>query len=435
MARRKFRNNQRYEPLTERAFQEYTLSVPTLQTTRTELMRMIRGGEDTYLELKVRLSNREKIAQEIIALANTDGGMIVFGINDHMRVEGLDDLESVRDELARICREDIVPPIVPFIDGVIFDNGKRILALSTEGKRRPYCTRQGRYYIRSGSEKREATREELSALMDEWPPVAYENVPLLNSHMSDIEEALVWSFVREFEGDAFNPAHYQGYPTADIMEKDLLLAVRRDDERIPTIAGIQLFGKNEYVSELLPRTSITIARYGGTTTLAPIVEEKILTGNLLNLYESALRFIKCYCDLWDTLPPDIKINDAEESPITARPNYHRGAVCEAIANCLIHRDLALKDALTRILIFERAIEIINPRRSVGLNGGAQKALCYGISQRLNPQIASIFSNPAYGISLPGGGLPALLRSARIFSDRHAELHTFNDEFRLRLYGV
>ncbi len=53
-------------------------------------MRMVRGGEDTYLELKVKLSNSERIAQGIVALANTGGGVIVFGINDQMRVEGVD---------------------------------------------------------------------------------------------------------------------------------------------------------------------------------------------------------------------------------------------------------------------------------------------------------------------------------------------------------
>ena len=56
-------------------------------------MRLVRGGEDTFLELKVKLSNPEKIAQEIVALANTGGGLIVFGVNDNMRVEGVDDAE------------------------------------------------------------------------------------------------------------------------------------------------------------------------------------------------------------------------------------------------------------------------------------------------------------------------------------------------------
>ena len=43
---------------------------------------LVRGGEDTFLELKVKLSNPEKIAQEIVALANTGGGVIVFGVNE-----------------------------------------------------------------------------------------------------------------------------------------------------------------------------------------------------------------------------------------------------------------------------------------------------------------------------------------------------------------
>src|SRR4028119_891164 len=101
MPRKKFRYNQRLEPTTERSFQEYLTNQPAPQTTRTELLRLIRGGEDTYLELKVKLSNPEKIAQEIVALANTGGGVMVFGVSDQLRVEGVDDAEDVRDEVVR----------------------------------------------------------------------------------------------------------------------------------------------------------------------------------------------------------------------------------------------------------------------------------------------------------------------------------------------
>src|SRR3954470_12486207 len=118
MARRRFRSNQRHEPKSERSFQEYFLSTPAPQTSRTELLRLVRGGEDTFLELKVKLSNSEKIAQEIVALANTGGGVIVFGVNDQMRIEGVDDPEGVQDELIKICREEVQPPLVPFIDRV-----------------------------------------------------------------------------------------------------------------------------------------------------------------------------------------------------------------------------------------------------------------------------------------------------------------------------
>src|SRR5213592_4965322 len=194
MARRKFRSNQRHEPTTERSFQEYILSTPAPQTSRTELLRLIRGGEDTFLELKVKLSNSEKIAQEIVALANTGGGVIVFGVNDQLRIEGVDNPESVQEELVRICREDIEPPLFPFVDRIAFDNGRRIVALDIEGKRRPYRTRDGRFYLRIGADKREATPEELATLLDEARPVRFENMPALGATTTDIDEAHLWSF-------------------------------------------------------------------------------------------------------------------------------------------------------------------------------------------------------------------------------------------------
>lgn len=117
--------------LRERSFQEYILNTPAPQTSRTELLRLIRGGEDSFLELKVKLSNSERIAQGIVALANTAGGVIVFGVNDQFRVEGLDYPETVQSELVRICREDIVPPIIPLLNCISFDNGRRVVSLES----------------------------------------------------------------------------------------------------------------------------------------------------------------------------------------------------------------------------------------------------------------------------------------------------------------
>ena len=411
-------------------------SVPAPQTSRTELMRLVRGGEDTFLELKVKLSNTEKIAQEIVALANTGGGVIVFGVNDQMRVEGVDDAEDVQEELVRICREEIQPPLVPYIDRISFDNGRRIVALDVEGKRRPYRTRDGRFYMRIGSEKREASREELSAMMDEARPFGYENIPVLGAAMEDIDEAHLWSFVREFEGDAFEgEAAAVGYPTADVLKRDLLLAAGQMGEVTPTVAGLLLFGHDERVRDLLPRSQIIATRFAGDTSQSQDIERVHLNGNLHTLYEAAMRFISRYCDLWDERPRSFPGTGVTEAPVAARANYHRGAVGEGLANALAHRDLALRDVTTRIHIFDRSIEIINPRRTSGFAPTALRAIRYGVPQRLSPQLSAIFSSPAYGLGLAGGGLPALLRAARIFSGRRAEIHAFNDEFRLRLYGV
>ena len=435
MARRRFRSNQRHEPATERSFQEYILSTSAPQTSRLELLRLIRGGEDTYLELKVKLSNSEKIAQEIVALANTGGGLIVFGVNDQLRVEGVDDPESVQEQLVKICREEVQPPIVPFIDRVAFDNGRRVVALDVDGKRRPYRTRDGRFYLRIGSEKREATREELSALLDEVRPLRYENVPVSGASIKDIDEAHLWSFLREFSGDAFDDATATGYPTADVLERELLLGMTNGLEVVPTTAGLLLFGKDEAVADLLPRSAIVATRFAGNSTQTAIVERVTLTGTVATLYESSLRFVGRYCDLWEARPRRFPAAEAGESPIAARANYHRGAVREAVANALMHRDLALRDQTSRLHIFEHSLEVINPRRSAGFSPVAQKSIRYGLPERLNPQLAAVFSSPAYGQTLATGGLPMLLRESRLFSGKKSEVYAFNDEFRLRLHGA
>jgi ATP-dependent DNA helicase RecG len=434
MARRKFRSNQRHEPNTERSFQEYFLSTPAPTTSRTELLRLIRGGEDTFLELKVKLSNTEKITQEIVAMANTGGGVIVFGVNDQLRIEGVDNPENVQEELVRICREDIEPPLFPFVDRIAFDNGRRIVALEIEGKRRPYRTRDGRFYLRIGAEKREATPEAVGALLDETRPLMFENLPALGATTEDIDEAHLWSFLREFEGDAFENARTSGYPTSEVLERDLLLATQLNGEPMPTVAGLLLFGHDARVVDLLSRSVIVATRFGGETTHSPVIERLTMSGNLLTLYESMLRFIKRYCDLWESRPKTFS-PAAAESPIAARANYHRGAVVEAVSNLLVHRDLALRELSTRLHIFDHSLELVNPRRTAGFSPLAQRAIRYGIPQRLNPQIAAIFSSRAYGLDLKPGGLPTLLRDCRLFSNRRAEMIAINDEFRLRIHGV
>ena len=241
--------------------------------------------------------------------------------------------------------------------------------------------------------------------------------------------------MRAFEGDAFDEASANGYPTKLVLERDLLLTASAGGEPVPTVAGLLLFGRDERVAELLPRAAVVATRFAGDSIQAPVIERVQLTGNLLTLFESTQRFIARYCDLWDARPRSFAGTEAAESPVAARANYHRAALGEAVANMLVHRDLALRDQTTRLQIFDRALEFINPRRSLGFSPTAQKAIRYGVPQQLNPQLHAIFKNAAYGLQHADGGLPMLLRSARQFSGRRVEIVAFNDEFRLRMFGA
>ena len=431
MPRRKFRHSPRFESSDDPTFQEYLLNQPTQSTTRTELLRLIRGGEDTYLELKVKLSNSERIMQGIVALANTDGGTIIFGVNDQLRIEGVSNPEWVQQELARICREDIVPPIVPILETIAFDSGKRIVALDIDGKRRPYRTKDGRFYLRFGAEKREVAREELSLWLDEVRPLGFENIPLQDVSEEDFDDALLWSFASGFDDNAPNLSLYN---TSDFLRKDLLLAVGNADEFFPTVAALQLFGKNERVAELIPRSNVTVARFSGDNGTAQLIEAVEVKGNMLTQYEAILDFVKRYSDLGKERPKK-KLTLVTDAVVKPRSHYHFYSVSEAIINTLMHRDLALREIRTRINIYDNAIEFINPRRTNGFSPPASRAIRYGITQRLNPQICAIFTRREYGINVPHGGLPMILRQSNRFSGRKPEIYIANDEFKLKIYAA
>lgn len=431
MPRRKFRHTQRFDSPGDQSFQEYLVNNDAPATTRTELLRLIRGGEDTYLELKVKLSNSERIAQGIVALANTDGGTIIFGVNDQLRIEGVSNPEWVQTEIARICREDIVPPIIPMLDTIAFDSGKRIVALDIHGKRRPYRTRDGRFYLRIGAEKREVSRGELSAWLDEIRPLGFENIPLQGVAEEDFDDSLLWSFANGFDDNAPNQNLYN---TSDFLRKDLLLAVGQTDEFFPTVAALLLFGKNERVAELLPRSNVTVARFSGDNGTAQLIEAVEVKGNLLTQFEIIQEFIKRYTDLGKERPKR-KLSLVTDPVVQARGHYHYYSVAEAIINLLMHRDLALRDIRTRINIYDNAIEFIDPRRTNGFSPPAARAIRYGITQRLNPQISAIFTRREYGINVPHGGLPMILRQSNLFSGRKPEIYIANDEFKLKIFAA
>lgn len=110
-------------------------------------------------------------------------------------------------------------------------------------------------------------------------------------------------------------------------------------------------------------------------------------------------------------------------------------MAEALINALVHRDLALREIRTRINIYDNAIEFINPRRTNGFSPPASRAIRYGITQRINPQIAAIFTRREYGISAPHGGLPMILRQSARFSDRKPQVFIANDEFKLKIFAA
>ena len=427
MARsRKFRSTRRL-PDSERSFFEQKLSGRYTRTLdRTDLLNLIRGGEDTYVEFKIRLVNVDKVAGEIVALANSGGGAILFGVNDQRRVEGVDDPEQVEEDLINICRNQIKPALLPRIDKVSFDNGTRIVVLQVDDRRGPHTTPDNRYFIRIGSTKREAAGDEIAALFAQSRIAAFEDLPVTAAAIPDLDEALIWSYIRDLEGESFQEP--EGFPTAAAV-RDLKLAIETGLKTTPTLAGMLLFGRDGAVESLIPQSQVTLTRYSGATADAPIIERAALAGNVASLFERSLGFIKRYADLWDARPPRVH---GDSDPVRARSRYSRNVIVEALTNLIVHRDYSVVGTFSRVQVFDDRVEMTNPSRNQALT---TKSVEYGATSRPNPRLHRTFTSSEYGTEPALRGIPSLSRAQYSFARRKPKITISGDEFRIELFGV
>lgn len=429
----------------ERSYYEYLASSPAQRISRTELLRIIRGGEDTYLELKVRFSNTEKLIAEIIALANTDGGLIVFGVNDQLRIEGVEDPESVEEGLRELCAEQIQPPVLPWINKVAFDNGRRVVVLEVSTANRPHRTLDDRFFVREGAIKRETTREELSRLFGETHLTRFEQVPVLAATVErEIDESLLWSYLRGVQPVGWGEAG-KGFPTAQVL-REMGLAMPVRDVTVPTMAGLLLFGKSERIPALVRGTELVVTRFSGLQPGSPIVEEEVHRGNLLHLFERALRFLERYVDLREERPSRrLRLAEngegsppAEKTPTEAefapiRAYYSRGVVLETLVNSLVHRDWGARERQGKINIYDDRIEVTNPAPALAL---PVVSIRYGMTSAPNPRLKAIFTNEHYGTPRTSGGVPGLIARSMAFVRRPPEgLLLHQGEFRVILHGL
>jgi len=95
---------------------------------RKQLLKLIEEGETLTTEFKQRFSSYEKIAKEMIALANTKGGSIIFGIDDDGSIHGVES-EKSEAELVRETAENYCEPKINYLIIFIELEGKEIVII------------------------------------------------------------------------------------------------------------------------------------------------------------------------------------------------------------------------------------------------------------------------------------------------------------------
>lgn len=136
-----------------------------------KILDQIKNGESKTLELKEKLPDNKSIAKTVIAFANTAGGKIIVGINDKLKITGVDanNVYSLKDKIAFVIFDSCSPDILPEIYTINI-NGKLLLVIEIfRGNLMPYFLKsKGKsdgVYIRVGATNRKASPQIIEELI------------------------------------------------------------------------------------------------------------------------------------------------------------------------------------------------------------------------------------------------------------------------------
>ncbi len=351
-----------------------------------ELRERVSRWEDLHTEFKERVDNPDDLAASLVAFANTDGGQLVIGVRRDRTIVGVADADAEHRRVDMVAYNNCEPPLTVLQESVEVE-GKRVVVVNVpKGAQRPYRTNRGRYYIRTTSGRRDASREELLRLFQATESLYYDETPLPRLGLSDLDlDALDAYLDRTGQQEL-------GDEPARLLRNWGLLA-----DGHPTVAGVLLFGREP--QRHLPAAQINAARFSGTDPAFEPLDRKDITGRLLDLIDDARRFLHIHLQVRH------EIRGFEPEP---RPELPEEALREAIVNAVAHRDYTVQGAV-RIFVFDDRVEFHTPGRPP--NTVDEAAMRAGVHVVRNPRISTRLSDAGL-VTRAGTGIRRIVRLAR-----------------------
>ena len=353
--------------------------------TKLELLEILKNPENSGIEYKRDVVENFKLAKELVAFANLRGGRVLLGIDDDGSGVGIE-RKNLEEWVMSACRDKIRPELIPYFQ-VIRDvePGKDVAVVQVDrgwGVHHVWHNNHRSYYIRVGSQSREAGPEELARLFQQRGAFRLEVRGVSGSGLDDLD--------RRRLKDYFSRIRSQEVPDADDIEGWRTLLVNteffvEEEDTVPaTIAGILLFGKSP--NRFLPQAGIDAVAYPGKEKNYAARERMSLRGPLTPLFsdgellsnglvEQAVEFVRRNIGVTAYLE-----DGARRKEKWAYPDE---AVREAIVNALVHRDYLLSSTDIELSIYEDRLEIISPGRLPnGINPERMRAGCRAARNQL-----------------------------------------------------
>ncbi|MBI5959802.1 MAG: hypothetical protein HY866_13765 [Chloroflexi bacterium] len=270
----------------------------------------------------------DSLAAAVVALANTDGGVIVTGPDDPAAVDAL-----LREALG--CFQPTLALDSP--QPVSTAQGPA-LAIQVPRSRRVHALSDGQALIHTANGLRALSGNEIRALVGMRHHGDFEAEVVPGARIADLDRNVLTGFMLAHTQSAFPNSRETDLPLVEIG------AITPDQE--VTVAGLLLFGRDPQA--WLSQSRARVVSYAAQTADngLPPVYDRVVRGPLVYLIEQ----------LWRLITEQIP---GQKSAVPL-PLYSAGAVRAALINAVCHRDYRLRGEGITVAIFPDALEITSP---------------------------------------------------------------------------
>ncbi len=299
----------------------------------------------------------DDIYKEVIAFANTDGGVIYIGIDDKGNLTGIDNVDETYTRLTNGIRDAIAPDVTMFVRYILQDN-KVIQIEVGEGSYKPYYLKSkgmkpNGIYVRQGASSVQASPAQIRKMIKDSDGDVFEEMRAPQQELS-FEEA-ERTFMR--------------YKVDFSEEKYIALGLRNIHDDQYTNLAMLLSDQCQHTTK--------IAVFGDEANIT-FKDAKEFGGSIFKQLDDSYT----YLTLCNRTAATFKGLERVELS-----DYPEDALREALLNALVHRDYSYSGSII-INVNDSCIEFI----SIGglLPGLSADDIRNGISQPRNRKLAEIF---------------------------------------------
>ena len=382
-----------------------------------EIRRQLQLAEDSTWEFKEfkfggnrpTEPRRDDLADEIAALANAEGGVLLCGVTDEGDVQAMTRQQIVElDSLLVQVSSDSIKPAVRIRTYHRQLDGRLFMLVEIPGGESQHES-PGGSYVRVGGSKRKMTSDERLRLAQRRGQARFhshdeQTVP--GTGFETLDESL-WRPLLSAEGSA------EPQPA---LAKFALLA--NDDAGIlrSTVAGVLLCTRSP--EQWLPNAGITATRYLGRDRASGQIDAQEITGPLNRQIGDAVAFAM----------RNMRVAARKAPARVNLPQYSERALFEAIVNAVVHRDYSISGSRIRLSMFEDRLEIQSPGSlpnnltldSMAARQATRNEALTSVLTRMPVEGIQGSADRQFFMERRGDGVPIILRETRDLSGKQPE---------------